>query len=153
MLDIPSDGQYRIALSASCCREDDSRQQSNDDERVCDSGHSHSSPGYLPTMISVDLMIAVTWSPSLRPRASADPRVIAAVSDFPPPMSMLTSAITLPIRMAVTRPGSWFRALICMVLSPGKLQPRTSPSCSPQNVVRRLVPSERRGACVESLPR
>src|SRR5262245_23634534 len=104
MLNVPGDGQHRVALSASCYREYGSSQQGSDDEGACDPVHSYSSPGYLPTMISVDLMIAVTWSPCLRPRASADPRVIAAVSESPPPMSMLTSAITLPTRMAVTRP-------------------------------------------------
>src|SRR5215471_18430627 len=71
----------------------------------------------LPTMISVDLMMAVTWSPSLRPRASAEPRVMADVSNFPLPMSIVISAMTLPIRTAVTRPASWLRALIRMMSS------------------------------------
>ena len=46
----------------------------------------------MPTMISVDLMTAVTRSPSRRPSASAESRVMAATSVCPP-MSMVTSAM------------------------------------------------------------
>src|SRR5262245_45447929 len=51
--------------------------------------------GHLPIITSVDLMIATTESPGLRPRRSTDAFVIRDTTSWPP-TSTTTSLITAP---------------------------------------------------------
>src|SRR5262249_35417793 len=55
---------------------------------------------------SVALITTVTVPPWTRPRRSAEPRVIAATTSWPPPMSTITSAMMLPNLTSLIRPAN-----------------------------------------------
>jgi hypothetical protein len=68
----------------------------------------------LPTITSVALITAITESPTLSSRLSAESFVIAATTSSPPAKRITTVDITAPRSTRVTVPGSWLRALILM---------------------------------------
>ena len=68
------------------------------------------------------------------PNRSTEARVITETSS-PPPICMRTSAMTPPSEIAVTRPRSWFLALISTSASSRPRVPRRNPAtiCSRGN--------------------
>src|SRR5262249_36918273 len=65
---------------------------------------------YFASITSVDLMMAVTVSPSARPRSSALRRVTTDTISLSP-IAITVSAITPPSRTDLTVPASWLRAV------------------------------------------
>src|SRR5512139_1556929 len=69
----------------------------------------------MPIMTSVDLITAVTFEPFLRPRVFTELMVMTEAISWPPAMRTITSAVTTPFLIRTIVPGSWLRALSCMV--------------------------------------